>query len=172
MAYTDIGTAYFFLKRYAEAAEAFEKAVALSPNDTQLIVNLGDAYRALGQADKAREQYQKAISVGYRELQTNPQDAAVLAEIALSYAKVGNAQDAESFIKRARTEHKDDVDILYKEACVNALIGKPSRALELLQNALEKHYSAEYASADLDLESLHNNPEFDKLIKEYSKKAP
>ncbi len=66
----------------------------------------------------------------------------------------------------------DDVDILYKEACINAIIGKPSRALTLLQDALEKHYPAEYASADPDLDSLHNNPEFDSLIKKYSKKEP
>ena len=172
VAYTDIGTAYFFLKRYAEAAEAFEKAAALSPNDTQLIVNLGDAYRALGQADKAREQYQKAISVGYRELQTNPQDAAVLAEIALSYAKVGNAQDAESFIKRARTQDQKDVTIAYTEVQINALNGKSSQALALLAGALANHYPAEYAAVDPDLDGLHSNPEFANLIKKYSTKKP
>ncbi|MGA7840421.1 MAG: hypothetical protein WCA34_05860, partial [Candidatus Acidiferrales bacterium] len=78
----------------------------------------------------------------------------------------------ESFIQRARAQRADDVDILYKEACINAIIGKPSRALTLLQDALEKHYPAEYASADPDLDSLHNNPEFDSLIKKYSKKEP
>ena len=52
-------------------------------------MNLGDAYRALGQKEKAQAAYQQAISVGYKQLQMNPQDAEVMAEIALSYANSG-----------------------------------------------------------------------------------
>ena len=170
LAYTNIGTAYFFLKRYAEAAEAFEKAVAINSNDTQLIVNLGDAYRALGQKDKAQATYQKAISVGYKQLQVNPQDSEVMAEIALSYANVGNAKEAETLIGRARALDKKDVDIAYTEVQIAALTGKSSQAVTLLADVLENHYSADYAANDPDLDSLHNNPEFIKLMKKYSKK--
>ena len=170
LAYTNIGTAYFFLKRYAEAAEAFEKAVAINSNDTQLIVNLGDAYRALGQKDKAQATYQKAISVGYKQLQVNPQDSEVMAEIALSYANVGNAKEAETLIGRARALDKKDVDIAYTEVQIAALTGKSSQAVTLLAEVLENHYSADYAANDPDLDSLHNNPEFIKLMKKYSKK--
>ena len=171
LAYTNIGTAYFFLKRYAEAAEAFEKAVAINSNDTQLIVNLGDAYRALGQKDKAQATYQKAISVGYKQLQVNPQDSEVMAEIALSYANVGNTKEAETLIGRARALDKKDVDIAYTEVQIAALTGKSSQAVTLLADVLENHYSADYAANDPDLDSLHNNPEFIKLMKKYSKKS-
>jgi len=34
---------------------------------------------------------------------------------------------------------------------------------------LADHYPAESAAVDPDLESLHSNPEFAKLIKKYSK---
>jgi eukaryotic-like serine/threonine-protein kinase len=169
-AYTNIGTAYFFLKRFAEAADAFEKAVAINSNDTQLFVNLGDAYRALGQKDKAQAAYQQAISVGYKELQTNPQDAAVMAEIALSYAKVGNVQESETLIKRARAQDKKDVTIAYIEVLISAQNGKQGQALTLLADALENHFPADYAENDPDLATLHDNPEFTKLIKKYSKK--
>jgi eukaryotic-like serine/threonine-protein kinase len=171
-AYTNIGTAYFFLKRYPEAAQSFEKAVAANPNDTQLIVNLGDAYHALGQTDKARTTYQQAISVGFKELQTNPQNTPVLADIALSYAKVGNVQESETFIRRAREQDKKDVNIAYIEVQINALNGKPSQALALLADALEHHFPADYAAADPDLDSLHSKAEFDALIKKYSSKKP
>jgi eukaryotic-like serine/threonine-protein kinase len=170
VAYTNVGTAYFFLKRYAEASEAFEKAVAVNSNDTQLIVNLGDAYHALGQKEKASATYQQAISVGYKQLQTNPQDASVLAEIALSYAKVGNPQESESLIRRARAQDSKDVTIAYIEVLINALNGKQSQALSLLAAALENHFPAEYAANDPDLESLHSNPEFAKLISKYALK--
>jgi tetratricopeptide (TPR) repeat protein/TolB-like protein/predicted Ser/Thr protein kinase len=169
-AYSNIGNAYFFLKRYSEAAQAFEKAVALNANDTELAVNLGDSYRALGQTDKAHAAYQQAISVGYKELQTNPQDTSVLGEVALSYANLGKPQDAETFIARARAQDKKDVNLAYTEVQIAALNGKSSQALTLLAAVLADHYPAESAAVDPDLESLHSNPEFDKLIKKYSKK--
>ncbi len=171
-AYSNMGTAYFFLKRFGEASQAFEKAVALNPNDTVTVVNLGDAYRGSGQTDKARDAYQRAISLGYKELQTNPQDATVMAEIALTYAKIGNPQEAETFIRRARAQDKKDVNIIYTEAQINALTGKSSQALALLEEALQNHYSAENAAVDPDLDSLRNNPQFDSLIKKYSTKKP
>jgi serine/threonine protein kinase/tetratricopeptide (TPR) repeat protein len=171
-AYSNIGTAYFYLKQYAESAQAFEKAVGLNANDTQLAVNLGDAYRAMGQTDKAHASYQRAISAGYKELQTNPQDTSVLAEVALSYANLGKPQDADTFIARARAQDKKDVNLAYAEVQINALNGRPSQALTLLAAVLADHFPAEFAAVDPDLESLHSNPEFDKLIKKYSTKKP
>jgi tetratricopeptide (TPR) repeat protein len=171
-AYSNIGTAYFFLKQYSESAQAFEKAVALNGNDTELAVNLGDAYRALGQKDKAQAAYQQAISVGYKELQTNPQDTQVLAEIGLSYANLGKPQEAETFIGRARAQDKKNVNLAYTEVQINALNGKSSQALTLLAQVLENHFPAEFAAVDPDLDSLHGSPEFARLIKKYSTKKP
>ena len=76
--YSNLGTAYFNLKQYPQAVEMFEKTAALNPNDTMTAVDLADAYRSAGQKDKAHDTYQRAISLGYKELQTNPQDASVM----------------------------------------------------------------------------------------------
>ena len=171
-AYANLGTAYSFMKRYAEASQAFEKAVALDPNDTVMAVGLGDAYHSSGQTDKARAAYQQAITLGYKELQTNSRDAAVMAEMALAYAKVEKPQEAEDFIRRSRAQDKNNVNYVYTEAQVNALVGKPSQALASLQEALEKHYPADFVAADPDLDSLQSNPQFESLIKKYSTKKP
>jgi serine/threonine protein kinase/tetratricopeptide (TPR) repeat protein len=170
--YSNLGTSYFFLKQYANAVEAFEKATALNPNDTQTMVNLADAYRGAGQQDKARTTYQQAISVGFKELQTNPQNADVKAEIALSYAKVGNASEAQNFIRQARAIDKTNVSYIYYEAEIDALLGRSADALKLLREALEKHFPAEFAAGDEDLKNLSGNPEFTSLIKQYSEKKP
>ena len=170
--YSNLGTSYFFLKQYSNAVEMFEKAVALNPNDTQMMVNVADAYRGAGQQDKARSAYERAISVGFRELQTNPQDAEVMSEVALSYAKIGNAAEAEKFIQQARGIDKNNVNYIYYEAEIDALLGRPAEALKLLREALEKHYPAEYAAGDEDLKNLNSNPEFIRLIKQYSAKKP
>ncbi|MGA6955033.1 MAG: tetratricopeptide repeat protein, partial [Candidatus Acidiferrales bacterium] len=144
--YSNLGTAYFFLKQYPNAVAMFEKAVALSPNDTAMVVNLGDAYRYAGQQDKARDTYQQAISVGFKGLQTNPKDTEIMAQVALSYAKTGNAAQALEFIKRARATDPTDVNYIYDEAEIQALSGKTSEALKSLQEAFEKHYPAEFAA--------------------------
>jgi serine/threonine-protein kinase len=170
--YSNLGTSYFFLKQYSNAVEMFEKAAALNPNDTVMIVNLADAYRALGQQDKARDTYQHAITLGFKELQTNPQNVAVMVEMALSYAKIGNAQQAQSFIQKARGIDKNNVSYIYNEAEIDALVGRSAESLKVLREALEKHYPAEYAAGDDDLKSVNGNPEFASLIKQYSQKKP
>jgi tetratricopeptide (TPR) repeat protein/TolB-like protein len=170
--YSNLGTAYFFLKQYSSAVDVFEKAVALNPNDTEMVVNLADAYRGAGQQDKARATYQQAIAAGFKELQTNPQDAEVMVEMALSYAKVGNAPEAQNFIRQARGIDKNNVTYIYAEAEIDALLGQSAEALNLLREAFDKHYSAEFAAGDEDLKSLSDNPEFKNLIKQHAEKKP
>ena len=41
--YSNLGTAYFFLKRYDESVKMYQKAAEMTPNDEVLFGNLGDA---------------------------------------------------------------------------------------------------------------------------------
>jgi eukaryotic-like serine/threonine-protein kinase len=168
--YSNLGNAYFFLKQYPSAVQNFEKAVELNSNDTAMAVNLADAYRYAGQQDKARETYEKAIALGFKELRTNPKDAGVMAQIALSYAKTGNAAQANDFIKRARAIDATNVNYMYDDAEIKALVGRPSEALHVLQQALEAHYPAEFADGDPELSSIKQDPAFRALIKKYAAK--
>lgn len=166
--YSNLGTAYFGLKKFPQAVEMFEKAAALTPNETAAAVNLADAYRSAGQKDKARDMYQRAVSLGYKELQTNPRDADAMSEIALSYANLGKGHQAETFITRAREIDGNNVEYIYNQAEIYALLGNPSQALKTLQESLEKHYPAEFAEQDVEFDSLRGNPQFAALIKKYS----
>lgn len=170
--YSNLGTAYFFLKKYTDSAAAYEKANALNPNDSEVVVNLADAYRWSGQQDKAKATYQQAIALGYKELQINPQSASTMAQMALSYAKIGNSQQADSFIGRARSITKNNVDFIYDQAEINAILGRQNAALKALSEAFEKHYPVEYASGDPELENVQKNPEFVALIQKYTEKKP
>ena len=165
--YSNLGTAYFSSKQFPQAVEMFEKAVALTPNETTITVNLADAYRSAGQKDKARDTYTRAVSLGYKELQTNPQDANVMTQMALAYANIGDGAQAQTFITRARALDKNSVEYIYSQAEVNALLGKTAEALKALQESLEKHYPAEAADQDVELDSLRSNPEFVALIKKF-----
>lgn len=170
--YSNLGTAYFCLKQYTNSVEMFEKAVQLNPNDTQTMVNLADAYRWAGQKDKARTIYEQSISLGYKELQTNPQDSGVMMQVALSYAKIGNAQEADRYIRRARAIDKRNVNYMYAEAEIDALLGRVPEALKALKEALDNHYPAESAASDPELANLQSSPGFTGMLKEHSAKKP
>jgi eukaryotic-like serine/threonine-protein kinase len=168
--YSNLGTAYFFLKQYADAAAMFEKARDLTPNDTQIMVNLADAYRWSQQQDKATATYQQAISLGFKELATNPQDAEVMAQIALSYAKTGDIKQASDFIHRARAIDKENVEYVYDEAMINSIGNRNAEAFKALEDAFQKNYPADYAAGDPDLGNIQKDPRFNSMIQKYSKK--
>jgi serine/threonine-protein kinase len=170
--FSNLGTAFFFLKQYTNSAAMFEKAVALNPNNTITMVNLADAYRAAGQQDKSHAAYQQAISLGYKELETNPRNPDVMAQIALAYAKIGNSREAIDLIRRVRAIDDNNVNYIYDAAAINALLGRSSDALKALREALAKHYPAEYAAGDIDLATLQNSPEFTSMMKEYAAAKP
>jgi eukaryotic-like serine/threonine-protein kinase len=170
--YSSLGTAYFFLKQYPNAAGMFEKAVGLTPNDTQTMVNLADAYRWSDQADKAHATYEKAIALGFKELQTNPKSADVMAQIALSYAKSGNIQQADDFIRKARAIDKDNLQYIYDQAEIHTIAKRTPEALKSLQDALAKGMPAEFAAGDPELGPLQKESEFQKLMQKYAAKKP
>jgi len=93
-----------------------------------------------------------------------------MSDIALAYANTDNASQALSFIHRARGIDKGNVNYVYAEAEVYAILGHTDDALKSLRQALEEHYPAQFAAGDEDLHSLNGKPEFAALIKEYSAK--
>jgi serine/threonine-protein kinase len=170
--YSNLGTAYFFLKKYPESVSAFQKAVELNPNDAQMYVNLGDAYRWSNQQEKGRATYQQAVTVGFKELGTNPQDAEVMAQMALAFAKSGDSSKADEFIHRAMAIDKENVMFMYYKAEIDAVLGRKSEGLKSLQVALAKNYPAQSAETDPELGPLKSDPEFGRLIKKYSAAKP
>ena len=161
---SNLGTAYFFLKRYDEAVKMFEKAVALSPKDELLAGNLADAYRWSGHQREAVATYDKAIQLAYQQLQVNPRSASVTGELAIFYAKKGDTQQGMQYIRQARALDPSDVQLMYYEAQVYALAGKNSEALHALQRAIEKGYSPLEAENDPELQNLKQRPEFARLV--------
>jgi eukaryotic-like serine/threonine-protein kinase len=169
--YTNLGTAYFFLKRNDEAINMFEKAVQLTPKDEATMGNLGDAYRAAGRTADATKTYDRAIQLAVQQLEVNPKLASVTGDLALYYAKKGDATSALQYIRQARSLDASDLQLIYDQAQIYALSGKTKEALTALREAFQKGYSPEEALNDPELVSIKGLPEFTKLVGEYSKKT-
>ncbi len=168
--YSNLGTAYFWLKRYDESVKMYQKATEMTPNNEELFGNLGDALRWSGHSDQAAAAYDKAISLAFQQLQVNPRAAGTMGDLALYYAKKGDASNAQQYIQQARAISPDDIYLMYSEAQVKTLIGKPEEALKALRLALEKGYAAQEAWNDPELQKLQVLPKFSQLVNQFTKK--
>ena len=169
--YSNLGTAYFWLKNYDQSTKMYEKSVAMTPNNEEYQGNLGDAYRWSGFSEKASSAYAKAISLAFQELQVNPRSSSIMGDLGLLYAKKGDATNAVQYTNQARAISPDDVQLMYSEAQVKTLIGKPEEALKALRLALDKGYSPQEAWNDPELQKLQALPQFSQLVNEFTKKS-
>jgi serine/threonine protein kinase/tetratricopeptide (TPR) repeat protein len=71
-------------------------------------------------------------------------------------------------------DHPRNAGFLYNLACLAALQGQPDRALSFLQDAVNRGLQPKTAlgiATDSDLQSLHGNPAFDKIVSEAKPRA-
>jgi serine/threonine-protein kinase len=162
-AYSNIGTIFYTREQYADAARAYEQAVALDQGSPTARRNLGDAFEAMGARDKAREAYAKAIELAGIAMKVNPQNARTLALLALCEAKIGTRASAERDIEKAVELAPSDREVLYKRAAVRALAGNSAGALEALATAVSHGYSPTLIASDRDLITLRQTPEFRRI---------
>jgi tetratricopeptide (TPR) repeat protein/TolB-like protein/tRNA A-37 threonylcarbamoyl transferase component Bud32 len=169
--YKNLGVVYLFQGKYPEAINVLQRAVNLSPNEQLFVGTLANAYRYSGQTDKAAPLYDRAIALCFKAFQVNPRDAGNLGYLALYYARKGDYTRALEYIRRARSINGNDAQLIYNEALVHAIAGKQTDALHTLGEAFQKGYKPEEAKNDPELKALRTNPEFDKLLNEFSRKA-
>jgi serine/threonine protein kinase/Flp pilus assembly protein TadD len=169
--YHNLGVVYLYQSNYAEATNVLQKAVELSPNEQSFVGTLANSYRYSGQREKAVELYNSAIALCFKALQVNPRNTDNLGYLALYHAKKGDQNRAVEYIRRARSINRNDVHLIYDEALIHAIAGKQAEALQSLREALQKGNSPDEARNDPELKVLRTNPEFDKLLKEFSRKT-
>jgi eukaryotic-like serine/threonine-protein kinase len=162
--YSGAGTIHYDHGRYIDAVEAFEKAVRLSPNNGLLHGNLGDAYSRVGRRREARASYGEAVRLDHARLAVDPDDAGVLARVAVNEAKLGRKDDAERHASRAVALRGHDVEVRYRAAVARAVVGDTEGALSELEEALRLGYSAAIAARDPHLASVRDTERFRKLV--------
>ena len=74
-----LGNAAYDAREFAQAADAYEKALKINPNDVNVMTDLGTAYRNEGQLDKALELFRKARAADPKHWQSLYNEVIVLA---------------------------------------------------------------------------------------------
>lgn len=164
IAYSNLGTLYFFQGLYPQSVSAFEKAVELGANTHVLWANLGDAYRwTPGNQRKARDAFGTALSLLGDELREQPQDATLLSRKALYLAKQGEAAEA-SRIADALLRDERDPQNLYRLGLAYELAGARQKSLDALGNAVRRGYSPEELRSDPELTSLRSDVRYHRMM--------
>lgn len=74
-----LGNALMDTRQYPAAIDAYQKALALDPNNVDVRVDMGTCYRGAGKPEKAIEEYRKAIKINPRHLNAQRNSGVVLA---------------------------------------------------------------------------------------------
>ena len=150
--YTNLGTILFYQGKYDESVPAFEKALALNANNSEIWGNLADAYRwSSGKKDKAKAAYQQAIQLVRDEIVKSPTEVDLKADLAMYLAKSGDKTAALQAMQTVEEAHSKDPTVLYDSAVVYELCGQRGKALNALLAAVQ---------GGEDLNDIKNEPEF------------
>lgn len=163
-AYSNLGVAYFYTHRFAEAAENSRKALDLDDQDWVTWGNLGDAlYWIPGRRQEAAQAYRTARKLASARLAVNPNDASTVADVAVASAMLEDKQAALINIKRALTLDPESGDVLFRASLVYNHFGDNDRTLSLLKEALERGFPVATVQDTPDFEHLHSNPAYSTL---------
>jgi serine/threonine-protein kinase len=162
---SNLATAYFQLKRYADAARMFEKAAALDAENYEIWGNLGDAYYwAPGMRERAAGAYRKALELGEERRKINPRDAHMLSYLAEYHAMLGEKAKAQTEIAEAEKLAPHDPEVLYYAAIVEVQGGERKKALDKLELAIAAGYSQAAVKDTPNFSVLQDDPRFRALM--------
>jgi serine/threonine-protein kinase len=152
---SNLGTAYFVMRRYADAAKEYEQAVLLSPKEYVMWGNLGDAYFwTPGRRAEGAGAYRKAILLATDALKVNSRDAAALSSVSLYLSMLGQRGAAVDYLQRALRIEPKRPDLLLNAAIAYEQLNEEGKALDYLGKSV---------AAGLPPESLRDLPNFDNL---------
>ncbi|GIU77141.1 MAG: hypothetical protein KatS3mg005_0379 [Bryobacteraceae bacterium] len=141
MAWTNLGTAYSRAKRYPEAVQAYRKSLEIQDRDAMTWGNLGFVLSWMpDQEEKARESFGKAIALAEEQRKQNPRDAFLHSDLALYYAKTGNARLARERLSTALLLSPKGPEIRAAAAEAHELLGERGEAIAYAREALQLGY--------------------------------
>src|SRR5216683_3003638 len=166
-AYYLLCRALFAAGRYQEVLDVAEAAIEASGEDYNVYVPIVNCLGAMGKEEAKRNMTQRRIAAFENHLKQVPEDARARILLGSDYAYLGRTDDALRELNLAVTLRANEASILYNAACLYCGLNRKPEALDVLRKAWEAGFrDSVWARRDPDLNSLHDNPEFDRLYPE------
>jgi serine/threonine protein kinase/Tfp pilus assembly protein PilF len=163
-AFSNLGNAYFYLRNYDDAANAYESAVKLNQTNYVLWLNLADGYYwAADKREQAMQAYRQAISLATKRLDVNSRDAYTLGVLAYCHAMLGERAPAINYLRRALKLAPQDSRTRLKAALVYNQFGDAAQTLSWLKQAVASGVSTATLRDTPNFDSLRSDPRFQEL---------
>jgi len=163
--YSNTGSAYFFLGRFTEAAQMYQRAVDLEPKDHRLWGHLGDAREILGEREAAKAAYETAADLARRNLSVNADDIETRVRLAGYDARLGREDLARRALAEVLELTPEDPYLYYDAAVAYTRLRMSDDALNALAVAVEGGYPRHLVAADPQFESLRGMERFSKIVR-------
>jgi len=149
---------------YQQALQALEPILKIDPSDPSPWYGMGVICEAMGDQEKAHqnfERYRQEIEARWKK---DPKDANAAFSMADALSRLGQVESAMSWARKGMAldpgMHDSYADVL-------AMNHRKHEAIEQLQLAIQNGYRWYiFIKIDPDLQSLHGDPEFEKILAE------
>jgi eukaryotic-like serine/threonine-protein kinase len=158
-AYSNVGYLYLDQKRYGEAAEAFQRALALNDKDWRVWANLYIANQWLKDANKIQSSRMATIQRIEQAISIFPQDSRAHAMLSTLYGD-SDRQKAITHIRTALSLDPKDADILADAAVTYDELGDRKRAIEYASASMANGSELRDLQAQPALQSMLADPSF------------
>jgi tetratricopeptide (TPR) repeat protein len=140
--YQNLGALNFYLADYTQSALMYEKALAISDRDYPTWAGLAEVYYWQGgQQAKSQRCYQTAIQLAEKQLEVNPTDLEIIAELAGYYATIADTNQAQELLKKLVKKNPENVETYFRIGETYELLGNRQQALAWIEKAIQSGYS-------------------------------
>jgi tetratricopeptide (TPR) repeat protein len=164
-ALTNLGAAYFNLREFDAAIDAFNEVFRLEYVDYLLWLNLGDAYYwAPGKRALAGRAYREALELGRKAFRARPYDFRVPANLAPVFLRFGEPDSARSYLDIAIANDPDNPMIQYSAALTKWGLGERGEAMDWLERAVAGGYPVQWLRDSPVFDDWRNEDRFRRLV--------
>ncbi len=129
MAHSNVGVLLARQGRAAEAAEHFQRALAIKPRDAELYTNLGAALAQQGRPGQAAEQFRRALAL-------TPGSPLAHTNLGNALAQQGQLDEALQHYRESLRVNPDDPDTHHSLGQALVRLGRPAEAVDHFRRAL------------------------------------
>jgi adenylate cyclase len=159
------GRFLFAAHRDVEAAQSWEEAARLDPDDYVSVLLAGGAYASLGEKAKNAGALRRGVGAADRALRDAPDDERALYMSGIALMTLGEVAKGRERLDQAVALKPHTYAVLYNAACGFARAGETAKALDLLDRAVGTGQGFRaWIEHDPDLDSLRGDPRFKQIL--------
>ncbi len=151
---SNLGSAYFFERKFVQAAAMYERAARLAPDNHEYWGNLGEAQR-YAEIDGYEKHYERALDLALVRLDINPLEVSVRSVVAHYHAALGQMAAADAIISQLKEPELKEVYVMYDIARTLILLGRRDEASRAVEELKSMGYSETLLMRDANFDGLN-----------------